>query len=130
MLSQYVNHIEKSLINRGATKKALKRKVEELVDQFNSLYVQTDIFMAMIQDKATLLKIINELAASEMSSRALTEGKKYAANKSTNVMGPLMKLYYGTDENMDMIAAYTLGNENQGNIGTSGYSRDWTNIDF
>lgn len=130
MLSQYVKHIEKSRVNRGATQMVLKRKVEELVDQLNSLYVQTDIFMAMIQDKTTVLKMVNELAASEMGILVLSEGKKYVANISTDVMVPLMERYYESDEDLDMITDNVLDNDNQRKIATSGYSQNWTRADF
>lgn len=130
MLSQYVKNIEKGQINRGATQMVLKRKVEELVDQLNTLYVQTDLFMAMIQDKTTVLKMVNELAASEMGIMVLSEGKKYVADISTDVMAPLMELYLESDEDMDMIAADVLGNDTQRNVATSGYSQKWTRTDF
>lgn len=125
MLSNYVKHIEKGKMGRGASQLVLKQKMAELIEQLNALYVQTDIFMAMIRDKTTVLKMINELAAAEAAIWAVSDGKKVIAQLSTDVMSPLMDTLNESDEDLNSLV-YDILDGNQGTeISVS--SQRWSN---
>jgi len=125
MLSNYVKHIEKGKMGRGASQLVLKQKMAELIEQLNALYVQTDIFMAMIRDKTIVLKMINELAAAEAAIWAVSDGKKVIAQLSTDVMSPLMDTLNESDEDLNSLV-YDILDGNQGTE-TSVSSQRWSN---
>lgn len=129
MLSKYVEHIEKGKTNKYASQLVLKQKVAELIEQLNALYVQTDIFMAMIQDKTTVLKMINQLAASEAAIWAVSDGNKIVAQLSSDVMSPLMDILSDSDEELTTLVAGVLDDDNQ-SMETSGYVQNWTKPNF
>lgn len=125
MLSNYVKHIEKGKMGRGASQLVLKQKMAELIEQLNALYVQTDIFMAMIRDKTTVLKMINELAAAEAAIWAVSDGKKVIAQLSADVMSPLMDTLNESDEDLNSLV-YDILDGNQGTE-KSVSSQRWSN---
>lgn len=129
MLSRYVEHIEKGKTNKYASQLVLKQKVVELIEQLNALYVQTDIFTAMIRDKTTVLKMINELAASEAAIWAVADGRKVIGQFSSNVMTPLMDILNESDEDLTSLVAGVLDDDHQG-IETPGQVQNWTKPNF
>ena len=129
MLSKYVKHIENGKTNKYASQLALKHKVVELIEQLNALYVQTDIFVAMIRDKTTVLKMINQLAASEAAIWAVADGNKIVAQLSSDIMSPLMDVLSDSDEDLTTLVAGVLDDDNQ-SLETSGYVQNWTKPDF
>ena len=129
MLSKYVEHIENGKTNKYASQLVLKQKVAELIEQLNALYVQTDIFMAMIRDKTTVLKMINQLAASEAAIWAVSDGNKIVAQLSSDVMSPLMDILSDSDEDLTTLVAGVLDDDNQ-SMETSGYVQNWTKPNF
>lgn len=129
MLSKYVEHIEKGKTNKYTSQLVLKQKVAELIEQLNALYVQTDIFVAMIRDKTTVLKMINQLAASEAAIWAVSDGNKVVAQLSSDVMSPLMDILNDSDEELTTLVSGVLDDDNQG-IETSGYVQNWIKSNF
>jgi regulator of replication initiation timing len=129
MLSRYVDHIENGKINKYASQLVLKQKLVELVEQLNALYVQTDIFMAMIQDKTTVLKMINQLAASETAICAISDGRKTIIDLSTNVMAPLMDVLNESDDSLTTLVAGALDSD-EVVVEASGGRQNWANADF
>ena len=129
MLSKYVKHIENGKTNKYASQLALKHKVVELIEQLNALYVQTDIFVAMIRDKTTMLKMINQLAASESAIWAVADGKKLISQLSSDVMSPLIGVLNDSDEELTTLVDGVLDDDNQSR-GTPGYVQNWTKPDF
>lgn len=129
MLSKYVSHIENGKTNKYASQLALKHKVVELIEQLNALYVQTDLFVAMIRDKTTVLKMINQLAASEAAIWAVADGKKVISQLSRDVMSPLMDILSDSDEDLTTLVAGVLDDDNQG-METSDYMQNWIKPNF
>jgi hypothetical protein len=125
MLSKYIKHIGNCNTNKYASQQALKQKVGELIEQLNALYVQTDIFVAMIQDKTTVLKMINQLAASEAAIWAVADGNKIVAQLSSDIMSPLMDVLSDSDEDLTTLVTGVLDDDNQ-SMETSGYVQSWT----
>ena len=130
MLSVYVNHIEKNKFNKNMQAAALQQKVSELINQLNSLYAQTDIMMAMVQDKTALLKMINQVSASEMGMWALTDGKKMINELSESVIDPLMDEYLQADEDLDILTEEVLDGGIESNPFGRGGSQKWTQVNF
>ena len=130
MLSIYVNHIEKNKLNKNMQATALKEKVSELINQLNSLYAQTDIMMAMVRDKTALLKMVNQVSASEMGMWALTDGKKMINELSESVIDPLMEEYYQADADLDILTEEVLDGGGTTPSTGSGKTQNWTKIDF
>ena len=129
MLSKYVEHIERGKTSKYASQLVLKQKVEELIDQLNALYVQTDIFMDMLRDKTTVLKMINQLAASEAAIWVVSDGKKVIRQLSSDVMSSLMDVLSESDEDLTALVSGVLDDDNQ-DIETPGYVQNWTNPNF
>ncbi len=130
VLSRYIDHIEKGRVNKYASQIVLKQKVAELIDQLSALYVQTDVLMAMIRDKTTVLKMINELAASEMMTLALLDGGQVINHLSSDVMSPLMDVFYESDEDLDILTDGVLNNGGGHVLETSSYSQKWASPTF
>jgi len=130
MLSNYIDHIEKNKLNKNMQEAALQQKIHELIDQLNSLYAQTDILMAMIQDKTVVLKMINQLAASEMGMWALTDGKKMINEMTENIINPMMQEYYEADEDLDILTDEVLGGGDNDLYASPSISQKWTKADF
>ena len=129
MLSRYVDHIEKGKMNKFTSELVLKQKLTDLIEQLNALYVQTDIFMAMIQDKTTILKMINQLAASEAAICAVSDGKRTIGDFSTNVMAPLVETLTESDESLTALVAGTLDG-GEALVQTAGAKQGWATPNF
>lgn len=129
MLSSYVDQLEKGRTNKYASHLILKQKIAELIDQLNALYVQTDIFMGMIQDKTTVLKMINQLAASEAAICAVSDGKKAIGSLSVDVILPLIDVLNESDDELNTLVAGVLDDEDQ-SVGSNGIVQEWTNLNF
>jgi len=128
MFSNYLKQIETGSSNRYASQLVLKQKLAELIEQLNALYVQTDIFMAMLRDKTTVLKMINQLAASEAAIWAVSDGNRIVAQLSSNVMLPLMDILNESDEDLNLLINGVL-DDHQG-METPGVSQRWINTGF
>lgn len=128
MMSNYMKHIENGSANKYASQSVLKQKIAELIEQYKALYVQTDIYIAMIRDKATVLKMINQLAASEAAILAVSDGNKVIAELSKGVMSPLMDTLNESDEDLNLLIDGVL-DSHQG-METPGGSQKWTNPNF
>ena len=128
MLSNYVKHLEKGGTNKYASQLLLKQKLAELIEQLNALYVQTDIFMAMIRDKTTVLKMINELAAAESAIWAVADGNKIVAQLSNEIMLPLMDIFNESDEDLNLLVDGVLDGRQDSE--TPGSSQKWTNANL
>ena len=128
MLSNYVKHIEKGRTNKYASHLLLKQKISDLIEQLNALYVQTDIFMSMIKDKTTVLKMINELAASESAIKVLVTGSNAVNHLSSDVMKPLMDILITSDEHMELLITGVLDDPNE--ITNKGNSQEWAQPNF
>jgi len=113
MISRYAKDLEKTQFNRSNTKHILAQKVNELVDILSNLYVQTDLFADMIRDKTTVLKMINEVAAAEMTVTMLADSSSAVSYLNDNVMKPLMEVFEESGESIDILTEDVLN----GNIG-------------
>lgn len=130
MMSNYMERIENGSANKYASQSVLKRKIAELIEQYKALYVQTDIYIAMIQDKATVLKMSNQLAASEAAILAVSDGKKVIAELSKGVMSPLMDALNESDEDLNLLIDGVLDSHQGTKTKTPGVSQKWTNPNF
>lgn len=129
MLSKYVEHLEKGNTNKYASQLVLKQRVVELVEQLNALYVQTDIFMGILRDKTTVLKMINQLAASEAAIWAVSEGGKDISQLSGNVMASLMDVMNESDMDLNTLISGVLEDNGKAfEASTNNY--DWANPKF
>ena len=128
MFSKYLKQIETESSNKYASQLVSKQKLAELIEQFNALYVQTDIFIAMLRDKTTVLKMINQLAASEAAIWALTDGNKIVAQLSSDVMLPLIGILNESDEDLDLLIDGVL--DGSQDYQSPGGSQKWTNPGF
>lgn len=128
MLSDYMKHIEDGKANKYASQNLLKEIIAEIIEQYKALYVQTDIYTDMIRDKATVLKMINQLAASEAAIMAVSDGKKVIAKLSTGVMSPLMDTLNESDEDLNLLIDGVI-DSHQG-MHTPGGAQKWTNPNF
>ena len=127
MLSNYVKHLEKGGTNKYASQLLLKQKLAELIEQLNALYVQTDIFMAMIRDKTTVLKMINEVAAAESAIWAVADGNKIVDQLSNEIMLPLLDIFNESDEDLNLLVDGVLdGRDSE----TPGSSQKWANANL
>lgn len=129
MLSKYVEHLEKGNTNKYASQLVLKQRVVELVEQLNALYVQTDIFMGILRDKTTVLKMINQLAASEAAIWAVSEGGKDITHLSGNVMASLMDVMNESDSDLNILISGVL-EDNGGAVESPTNNYDWANPKF
>jgi hypothetical protein len=102
MLSKYVKYVENGKANKHASQQIIRQKVVGLIDQLNALNAQTDIFMSMVRDKATMLKLITELAASESAINVITEGQFAVDQLSTKFMAQLIENLHKSDEDLNM----------------------------
>jgi len=125
MLARFTKQIESGKINKFASQQLLRQKLAGLIEQLNALYVQTDIFMAMIRDKSTVLKMINQVAAAESAIWALSDGKKIVAHLSSDIMEPLMDLFSESDEDLEMLTDGVLEGQDSE---TPGASQGWVKV--
>ena len=128
MLSKYVKQMENGWTNKNASQLLVKQKLVELIEQFNALYVQTDIFMAMIRDKTTVLKMINEVAAAESAMWAVADGNKVAAQLSNDIMSPLMDILDESGEDLDLLVDGALERRQDSEV--PGSSQKWVNANL
>ena len=128
MMADYMKGVENGTANKYASQSVLKRKIAELIEQYKALYVQTDIYADMIRDKATLLKMINQLAASEAAIMAVSDGNKVIAKLSTGVMSPLMDALNESDADLNLLIDGVI-DSHQG-MHTPGGAQKWTNPNF
>jgi len=120
---------EKGNTNKYASQLVLKQRVVELVEQLNALYVQTDIFMGILRDKTTVLKMINQLAASEAAIWAVSEGGKDISQLSGNVMASLMDVMNESDMDLNTLISGVLEDNGKAfEASTNNY--DWANPKF
>lgn len=129
MLSKYVDHLEKSSTNKYASQLVLKQRVVELVEQLNALYVQTDIFMGILRDKTTVLKMINQLAASEAAIWAVSEGGKDISQLSGSVMASLMDAMNESDTDLNILISGVFEDEGS-DFESSKNNYNWANPRF
>ena len=129
MLSKYVEQMEKGNSNKYASQLILKQRVVELVEQLNALYVQTDIFMGILRDKTTVLKMINQLAASEAAIWAVSEGEKDIRHLSGNVMASLMDVMDESDADLNILINGVLEDDGT-EVKSSRNNYDWANPQF
>ncbi|MBC8460200.1 MAG: hypothetical protein H8D67_19620 [Deltaproteobacteria bacterium] len=127
MLSRFIEQTEKGSINRYSSRKILKQKLAELKEHLKAIYAQTDMFMVMIKDRCLLLRMINQVAASEMAVLSLTGGKNVVASLSKDVLSPLMNILNESDEDLETL---TSGVTNGASRPTSGGTQRWTKGDF
>ena len=127
MLSRFIEQIEKGSINRYSSRKILKQKLAELKEHLKAIFAQTDMFMAMIKDRCLLLKIINQVAASEMAVLSLTGGKNVVASLSKDVLSPLMDILNESDEDLETL---TSGVNYGGSGAVSNKTQRWTKGNF
>jgi len=107
----------------------LKQRVVELIEQLNSLYVQTDIFMGILKDKTTVLKMINQLAASETAIWAVSDGRKSIGHISTKVMSPLLDILNESDDDLTTLVAGVLDDDGQA-VESSPGKQSWADPKF
>lgn len=103
MLSNYTANLEKGLSGNLVTQEELKRRLADLIQQLNAVFAQTDILGAMIRDKAAVLKMINELAATETFFSILSGGKGIVSDLSEGVMAPLIEAVDESDQDLDLL---------------------------
>ena len=127
MLSRFIEQTEKGSINRYSSRKILKQKLAELKEQLKSIFAQTDMYMAIIKDRCLLLRMINQVAASEMAVLSVTGGKNVVASLSKDVLSPLMNILNESDEDLETL---TSGVANGAGRPTSGGTQRWTKGDF
>ena len=128
MLARFTSQIENGRINRFTSQQLLRQKLAELTQQLNALYVQTDIFTAMVENNATRLKMINQIATAETAILALTDGKRVIANLSDDIMGKMMEDLSGSEEDMEMLTEGVLDTANDS--GSGRVSQQWTQFKF
>lgn len=129
MLSKYVEHLEKGNNNKYASQLLLKQRVVELVEQLNALYLQTDIFMGILRDKTTVLKMINQLAASEAAIWAVSKGEKDIKHLSNNVMASLMDVMSESDQDLNTLINGVL-DDGHGFEASTNNNYEWANPKF
>ena len=127
MLSRFIEQTEKGSINRYSSRKILKQKLAELKEQLKAIFAQTDMYMAIIKDRCLLLRMINQVAASEMAVLSVTGGKNVVASLSKDVLSPLMNILNESDEDLETL---TSGVANGAGRPTSGGTQRWTKGDF
>lgn len=127
MLARFIEQVEKGNINRYSSRTILKQRLAELMEQLKGIYAQTDMFLALIKDKTMLLRMINQLAASEMAVLSLTGGKNVVYSLSKDVLSPLMDIMNESDEDLERLTA---GVTNAGSTPASGETQRWTKPDF
>jgi len=123
MLSNYTANMEKAFAGDLATQEELKRRLADLIQQLNAIYVQTDILAAMIKDKAAVLKMVNELAGAEAFFSILSGGKGIVSSLSEGVMAPLIEAVDQSDQDLDLLMDGVY-NENVSETG-GGTSHRW-----
>ena len=127
MLSRFIEQTEKGSINRYSSQKILKHKLAELKEHLKAIYAQTDMFMAIIKDRCLLLRMINQVAASEMAVLSLTGGKNVVASLSKDVLSPLMNILNESDEDLETLTSGVISGAGRP---TSGGSQRWTKGNF
>jgi len=78
-------------------------KVGELLTHMEELYLQTDIMTEMIQDKSSILKMINQIAISELATIRLADGRSIINSISDEVLGPLKEILKESDNDLDIL---------------------------
>ena len=81
----------------------------ELIEQLNAIYVQADIFMALVRDKTSLLKLVNQLAASESAILAILDGNSVIGQISGHIMTPMRGVLKESDEDLDTLTGGRCG---------------------
>lgn len=128
MLSKYVSRIERSRTDNSASHYLLRQKVAELIEQLKAVYVQTDIFMAMVKDKSTRLKFITEVAAADAARLVLTEGQADISRLSKGLMDAMTGELQSTEGDLDALLSDALESHGDGADQTGAQS--WTRADF
>ena len=122
-------HIEKVKVNKHTSELILKQKLSGLIEQLNALYVQTDIVKSMIQDKTTVLRLANQLAASEVVVHAISDGKRTIGEFSNSVMAPLMDTLHQSDDSLAVLVSGALEGGDQ-LVDTNNDRHNWANPNF
>ena len=128
MYSRYLNQIKNGWANKNTSQLLVRRKLAELIEQFNALYVQTDIFMAMLRDKTIVLKMSNEVAAAESAILALSDGTEILTQLSSDIMTPLMDNLDESDEDLELLIDGNI--DGRRDYQPQGDSQRWTNANF
>ena len=128
MFSNYVKNTEKGWANKNTSQLLVKRKLAKLVEQFNALYVQTDIFLSMLRDKTIVLKMSNEVAAAESAIWALSDGNKILTQLSNDIMSPLIDNLNESDEDLNLLIDRNL--DDRWDCESQGDSQRWTHVNF
>lgn len=121
LLNSYIESLEDSQSNTDTTRTALVQKVEELIVNMEELYIQTGILLDMIRDKTTLLKMVNQIAMSELASIRLTNiQKNMGSSISSEVMDPLKSILHDADNDLGTLTGGMVRDSNSGfNTGQS-----------
>ena len=128
MYSSYLKQMEKGWTNKDTSQLLVRRKLAELIEQFNALYVQTDIFMAMLRDKTIVLKMSNEVAAAESAIWALSDGNKILTQLSSDIMSPLIDNLNESDEDLELLIDENI--DGRQDYQSPGGSQKWINANF
>jgi len=103
LLDNYVNNLRKNRLTGATSRQTLRGKVEELVNHMEELYLQTDILLEMIQDKTSILKMINQIAISELAAIRLANGRSIVSSISDEVLKPLKEVLKESDNDLDLL---------------------------
>ena len=103
MLSDYRKYMVRNHAGGAMNKQRLKLEIARMVDQLNALYVQTDVLDNMIQDKKTILKMANEVAAAQISLMALSDGNKPVVNFSVDFQQDMTERIMRNDEVLETV---------------------------
>jgi len=130
LLAKYVAAAQHKEANSYSSHKVLSQKLRKLLENFNGIYAQSDILMSMLHNKVERLKLINQIAVSELGIRAITSGEEMAGDLNHNFLGPIENTLNVTDDDIDILGsragAFVTGTEN----GASSDFPRWTKPAF
>lgn len=123
ILDKYVNDLSKDRLTNDTTQQALTGKVEELISRMEELFIQTDIMLDMIKNKSGILKVINQIAISELAAIRLANGRSIVNSISEEVLAPLKEVLQESDNDLDLL---TEGMQTGGGSQTAPLDQSWS----
>lgn len=99
ILEDYIKRLENDQTNTGTTQQTLILKVEELIGNLEQMHIESGMLMDMIKDRSNMLKMINEIAISELFTSRISSGKSFKAI-SDDVLKPLKEKIKDTDRDL------------------------------
>ena len=97
-LKGYVKKMEKGITEGHISQCALEQEMGKLIHRLNSVYVQMDIFMALVRAKITLIELINQLPPWKMPFISMSDNSDVIKEPYEDIHSPTRGILWDRQE--------------------------------